>query len=54
MMRTGRDGYACAEAKREKPGSAAAPAARCKNWRRGSFIVASPAVSLDHLIGAGE
>src|SRR5262245_30059053 len=41
---------------RETAGSAAAPAARCKNCRRGSFISIPPSlVSLfDHLVGAGE
>src|SRR5215475_11426991 len=38
MMVTGRDGYACAQAKREPVGSAAAPAARCRKFRRGSFM----------------
>ena len=33
---------ACAHAKRDTAGSAAAPAARCKNLRRGSFIDAPP------------
>src|SRR5947209_11206164 len=38
---------------REAAGSAAAPAARCRNRRRGSFIAHPPvpAASLDHLIG---
>src|SRR5262245_51399344 len=37
-------------------GSAAAPAARCRNCRRGSFISIPPSLVslLDHLIGAGE
>jgi hypothetical protein len=39
MMRTGRVGYDCALAMREKAGRAAAPAARWKNSRRGSFTV---------------
>src|SRR5262245_10235308 len=41
---------------REAAGSAAAPAARCKNLRRGSFIFEPPSrfTSLDHLVGAGE
>src|SRR6266540_5465544 len=37
-------------------GSAAAPAARCKNWRRGSFIF-EPSLSglfLNHLVGGAE
>jgi hypothetical protein len=37
-MRTGRDGYVCAHATCDTTGSAAAPAARCRNLRRGSFI----------------
>jgi hypothetical protein len=37
-MRTGRVGYACAHAIRDTVGSAAAPAARWRNWRRGSFM----------------
>src|SRR5262245_3766290 len=41
---------------RETAGSAAAPAARCRKFRRGSFISILPSlVSLfDHLVGAGE
>src|SRR5712691_3979701 len=37
-------------------GSTAAPAPRCKNSRRGSFIAVTPshASSFDHFIGAGE
>src|SRR6516165_310463 len=37
-------------------GSAAAPAARCRKFRRGSFILNPPSTftSLDHLVGAGE
>src|SRR5262249_26158336 len=37
-------------------GSAAAPAARCSNCRRGSFMCVPPsrAASLDHLVGGGE
>src|SRR5262245_47004747 len=38
IKRTGRVGYACAPATRERAGTAAAPAARCRNLRRGSFI----------------
>src|SRR5712691_1674357 len=44
----GRVGYACAQATRERAGSAAAPA-RCRNLRRGSFIgvpLRGPALSL--------
>src|SRR6266478_10131077 len=38
-MRTGFDGYACAQPWPERAGSAAAPAARCRNCLRwGSFI----------------
>src|SRR5215831_5881172 len=39
--RTDRDGQVCALATRDKAGSAAAPAARCRNCRRGSFTVPS-------------
>ena len=35
----GRDGYVCALATRKTAGSAAAPAARCRNRLRGSFIL---------------
>src|SRR5262249_8243417 len=51
-----RVGYACADAIRDTAVSAAAPAARCKNCRRGSFILnpPSPFTSFDHLVGAGE
>jgi hypothetical protein len=37
-------------------GSAAAPAAKCRNCRRGSFILNPPslAVLFDHLVGAAE
>ena len=44
MMRTGRDGYACAQAIRLTAGSAATPAARCRNLRRERFIGASQRV----------
>src|SRR5215510_2293999 len=37
-MRTGRDGYACAQAMRPAAGPAAAPPAKCRNRRRASFI----------------
>src|SRR5262245_48868633 len=38
-MRTGRDGYVCAHDLSDTPGSAAAPAARCRNCLRwGSFM----------------
>jgi hypothetical protein len=36
--KTGRDGYACARAIRETTGSAATPAAKCRNCRRCSFM----------------
>src|SRR5215468_3474583 len=41
---------------RDAAGSAAAPAARCRNCRRGSFIFESPSrfTSLDHLVGGYE
>jgi hypothetical protein len=41
---------------RETAGSAAAPAVRCRNCRRGSFISipASPIPLFDHLVGAAE
>jgi uncharacterized membrane protein len=39
---TGREGYACARAMRGMVGRAAAPAARCRNWRRGRFMAFSP------------
>src|SRR5262249_43828031 len=46
MMRTGRDGYACAQAIGDAAGSAAAPAARCRNCLRwGSFILTLPLAS---------
>src|SRR5262245_65611967 len=56
IKRTGRVGYACAHAIRDRAGSAAAPAARCRNVRRGSFISIPPSVVclFDHLVGAGE
>jgi hypothetical protein len=49
MMRTGRVGYASAQANRGRVGSAAAPPAKCKNVRRGSFILNLPLAS-DHSI----
>src|SRR5262249_15905361 len=42
IRRTGRDGYACAHATRDTDGSAATPAVRCRNFRRGSFILNLP------------
>src|SRR5262245_36739547 len=39
ITRTGRDGYGCALADPDTIGSAAAPAARCRKFRRGSFIL---------------
>src|SRR5262245_55518565 len=52
----GRDGYVWALAICNTIGSAAAPAARCRNCRRGSIIAVPPSrvTSLDHLVGAGE
>jgi hypothetical protein len=38
ITRTGRVGYACALAMRDRVGGAAAPTARCRNLRRGSFM----------------
>jgi hypothetical protein len=38
MNRTGLVGQVCAHAKHETAGSAAAPAARCRKFRRGVFI----------------
>src|SRR5262249_10056938 len=37
---------------RDTAGSAAAPAARCRKFRLGSFIVEPPFTSFDHLVGA--
>src|SRR5262249_6897347 len=42
ITRTGRVGYACAQAKREAVGSAAAHAARWRKFRRGRFILQPP------------
>ena len=39
---------------RETAGSAAAPAIRCRKFRRGSFILEPPFRSFDHLVGAGQ
>src|SRR5262245_64090937 len=52
--RTTRAGQGCARATRGRTGSAAAPAANCRNCLRwGSFIVADPSSALfDHLVGA--
>src|SRR4029077_19734900 len=54
--RTGRVGYACALATCGANGSAAAPAAKYRNLRRGSFIAVPlcSAGSFDHLVGADE
>src|SRR5262245_24394048 len=53
--RTGRVGYACALAIRDTVGSAAAPAARCRNVRRGSFNSTSHLSPLfNHLVGERE
>src|SRR6516225_7224010 len=45
--RTGRLGWACAHASRGTLGSTAATAARCRNLRRGSFIIYLGKVSAD-------
>src|SRR6516162_1511220 len=52
----GREGKVCALAVRETARTAAAPAARCRKFRRGSFIFELPSAftSFDYLIGAGE
>src|ERR1051326_643534 len=42
IRRVGRDGYACARARRESAGSATAPAAKRRKLRRGSFTALSP------------
>src|SRR5262249_15362364 len=42
MIRTSRDGYACARAVRGPAASAAAPVARCKNCLRWGSFMASP------------
>src|SRR5262245_61901348 len=42
-MRTGREGRSCARAIRDTHGSAATPAARCRNLRRGSVMSVPPA-----------
>src|SRR5215467_2585365 len=39
---------------RDAAGSAAAPAARWRKFRRGSFIFEPPFTSFDHLVGGGE
>src|SRR5713101_2554201 len=49
IQRSGRDGYACALAIRDRAGRAAAPAARCRNCRRGSFMAS--AISRDRTFG---
>ena len=56
MMRTGRVGYASAQANRGRVGSAAAPAARCRKFAAGKFHFEPPSrfTSLDHLVGARE
>src|SRR4029453_14890873 len=56
IRRTGRDGYACALADPNTIGSAAAPAARCKNCRRGKFISIPPPLVclLAPLVSTGE
>jgi hypothetical protein len=45
-MRTGRDGYACAHAKRETADRTAAPPVKCNNFLRGSFMAASLVTTL--------
>jgi hypothetical protein len=42
-MRVGRDGYAAALAMRDMAGIAAVAAARYRNFRRGSFMIAPSA-----------
>jgi hypothetical protein len=42
------------QAKRDTAGSAAAPAARCRKFRRGSFTVEPPFTSFNHLVGAQQ
>src|SRR5262252_6729220 len=54
MMRTGLDRRSCARAIRDTDGSAAAPAARCRKFRRGSFTSNLPLASFDHLVGDSE
>src|SRR5262245_56160362 len=55
IRRTGRVGESCAFAIRDIAGSAAALAARWRKFRRGSFILNLPLVSLfDHLVSAQE
>src|SRR5262249_45633778 len=45
MIRTGREGYACALAIRDTAGRAAAPTARCRNCLRwGSFMAILPEI----------
>jgi hypothetical protein len=41
---------------RSPPERGAGPAARCRKFRRGSFILNPPStfISFDHLVGAGE
>src|SRR5262245_28882497 len=48
--RTGRNGYACAQATREKTGSALAPTVRRRNCRRGSFI--APSLKYGRTVGS--
>src|SRR5712691_2462456 len=49
IRRTGRDGYACALADPDTIGSAAAPAARCRNSRRRSFMAILLKMLAEHL-----
>src|SRR5262245_31712285 len=44
IIRTGRDGYACAHAIRDTAGSAATPAPSCRKLLRGSFILNLPSL----------
>src|SRR5438045_996824 len=41
---TGRDGYISADAARDRAGSAAALAAKCRKFRRGSFTALPPEI----------
>src|SRR5215467_14582413 len=47
----GRDGYVCALAIRVTTGSAAAPAARCRNCRRRNRLMAFPRARADRKAG---
>src|SRR5262245_47944814 len=57
MIRTGLDGRSCARAIRDTAESAAAPAARCRKFRRGSFITSlseMPVTRRSFRLDAGE